>query len=64
MHTLDAHAFPSRSPLLEPSFVHGDWNRARGYVIHSPVAACVQGGLTASPAISPHYSLPRRGEAD
>lgn len=39
-------------------------NRAQGYVIHSPVPACVEGGLTASPSISPHYSMPPGGEAD
>lgn len=60
MHMPSPAATPCSSCHL--SIVIGD--RARGYVIHSPVPACVQGGLTASPSISPHYSMPQRGEAD
>jgi hypothetical protein len=39
-------------------------NGARGYVIHSPVPVCEQGGPAASPSISPHYRLLQGGEAD
>lgn len=38
--------------------------RERGYVIHSPVPVCVPSSPEASPAISPHYSPLRGGEAD